>query len=232
MIEVIRQCPSVKRCIFTSSQLVCRVGYVPKDEYDYIPNTLYGKSKVLTEKIVREHDGGGIEWAIVRPTTVWGSGMSSHYQRFLKMIYQGLYFHVGNLPLYKSYSYIGNIIYQYLKIMEAPSELINKKTFYLADYEPISLRDWTNLIQKEINVKSIPTYPESLVSLLARLGDFVQKLGIKDVPFNSFRLNNILTEYVFDLSETEKVCDKLPYNTEQGVKELVSWLKSKNNFSP
>jgi nucleoside-diphosphate-sugar epimerase len=32
LITAIRQTSSVKRCIFTSSQLVCKVGYVPKDE--------------------------------------------------------------------------------------------------------------------------------------------------------------------------------------------------------
>jgi hypothetical protein len=38
-------------------------------------------------------------------------------------------------------------------------------------------------------------------------------------------LNNILTEYIFDLSQTEQVCGELPYSLEEGVKELVYWLK-------
>lgn len=226
LITAIRQTPSVKRCIFTSSQLVCKVGYVPKDEDEYNPNNLYGESKVLTEKIVKKNDGGGVEWCIVRPTTVWGPGMSPHYQRFLKMINQGRYFHIGNSALYKSYSYIGNIIYQYKMLMEAPSELINKKTFYLADYHPISLRHWINLIQEEMGSKKIPTYPDVLVRLLATFGDVLQDIGIDKFPFNTFRLNNILTEYIFDLSETEKVCGNLPFALEEGVTELVSWLKN------
>jgi nucleoside-diphosphate-sugar epimerase len=225
LITAIRQTPSVKRCIFTSSQLVCKLGYVPKDEYDYVPNTLYGESKVLTEKIIRENNGGGVEWCIVRPTTVWGPGMSPHYQKFLKMIYKGSYFHIGSSPLYKSYSYVGNIIYQYQKIIEAPLESIHKKTLYLADYEPISLHDWTNLIQQEMEVKPIPTCPKALAIILAKLGDFINNSGIINIPFSSFRLNNVLTEYVFDLSETQKVCGDLPFSTEDGVKELVKWLR-------
>ena len=174
LITAIRQTPSVKRCIFTSSQLVCKLGYVPNNEYDYHPSTLYGESKILTEKIVRNNDGGGVEWCIVRPTTVWGPGMSLHYQRFLKMVAQGRYFHTGDSPLYKSYSYIGNIIYQYRSLMKAPLELINKKTFYLADYHPISLRYWTNLIQEEMQAKKIPTYPETLMKIVANFGDILQ----------------------------------------------------------
>ncbi len=226
LVEVIQQNSSINRCIFTSSQLVCRVGHVPKNEYEYNPNTLYGESKVLTEKIVRERDGGKVEWCLVRPTTVWGPGMSPHYQKLFKLIQKGQYFHVGKKPLYKSYSYVGNIAYQYQKLMEAPVEQIHRKTLYLADYEPISLRDWTNLIQQELQARFIPTYPELITKLAAKVGDAINFCGWRRFPFNSFRLNNILTEYLFDLSETKKICGNLPYTTEQGVKEMVNWAKS------
>src|SRR5262249_24119781 len=71
--------PSIRRAIYTSSQMVCRTGHVPRDDRDYCPHTLYGESKVLTEKIVREADGAGREWCIGRPTTVWGPFMKPHY---------------------------------------------------------------------------------------------------------------------------------------------------------
>jgi nucleoside-diphosphate-sugar epimerase len=225
-IEAISQCPSVKRCIFTSSQLVCKVGYVPHNDEDYQPNTLYGESKVLTEKIVKELDGGKVEWCIVRPTTVWGPGMSPHYQKFFRMIKEGRYFHVGNRPMFKSYSYIGNIVHQYFMLIHAPSEQIHQRTFYLADYEPLSLREWANAIQRELKVKPIPTYPEALIKIAAKLGDIVNAVGFKKFPFNSFRLNNVLTEYVFDLEKTEQVCGPLPYSIDAGVAETVSWLKT------
>jgi nucleoside-diphosphate-sugar epimerase len=225
LIEAISQCSSVKRCIYTSSQLVCRVGYVPSYDEDYQPNTLYGQSKVLTERIVRELDGGSVEWCLVRPTTVWGPGMSEHYQKFIRMIEKGRYFHVGNRPLYKSFSYIGNIVHQYYCLMGAPIEQIHGQTFYLADYEPFTLRDWTNALQRELGAKPIPTYPVFLVKLVARLGDALNLLGLKSFPFNSFRLNNVLTEYVFDLSKTEKVCGALPYSFDEAVSETIRWIR-------
>ncbi|MEH2101701.1 MAG: NAD(P)-dependent oxidoreductase [Nostoc sp.] len=227
LINTIRRTSSVKRCIFTSSQLVCKVGYIPKDEFDYAPHTLYGESKVLTEKIVREQDGGGAEWSLVRPTTVWGPGMSPHYQNFLKMIETGRYFHVGKRPLYKSYSYVGNIVYQYHKLMEATTSQIHRQTFYLADYEPISLREWVNAFQIEFGADPIRSYPEGIVNFLAHIGNLINNFGFKSFPFNTFRQNNILTEYVFDLSKTKEVCGQLPYTTEQGIKETVKWLLSK-----
>lgn len=227
LITSISQVKSVKRCIFTSSQLVCRVGYIPLDQFDYQPSTLYGESKVLTEQIVRETDGGEVEWCICRPTTVWGPGMSVHYQKFLNLIQTGRYFHISNRPLYKSYSYIGNIVYQYQKMMAAPVDQIHQRIFYLADYEPISLRDWANSIQAHMGAKSIPTYPEVLARLAAYLGNCICALGYRNFPFNSFRLNNILTEYIFDLSPTAKVCGELPFTMDEGVKAMVKWKKDK-----
>lgn len=225
LVEAVSHCPTVQRCIYTSSQLVCRVGYIPLHDEDYQPNTLYGQSKVLTEQIVKEMDGGKVQWCLVRPTTVWGPGMSPHYQKFVRMIERGRYFHVGNRPLLKSYSYIGNIAYQYYSLINAPKEDIHRQTFYLADYHPLALREWANALQRQLGAKPVPTYPVFLVKLAARLGDVCNYLGLKNFPFNSFRLNNVLTEYVFDLSKTEKVCGSLPYSLDQAVAETVDWFK-------
>ena len=136
--DAIQCIPTVKKAIYTSSQLVCKIGYVPQNDHDYCPNTKYGESKVLSEKIARENGAGknGVNWCIVRPTTVWGPYMSPHYQSLLRHIQRGTYFHSGKSMLYKSYSYAGNIAYQYYKLLLAPAELIHRETFYLADYEP------------------------------------------------------------------------------------------------
>ena len=226
LVAAVRLTPSIKRVIWTSSQLVCRVGYVPRNETDYTADTLYGQSKVRSEQIVRESDGAGREWCLARPTTVWGPGMSSHYQRFLRMIQRGHYFHVGNNPLWKSYSYIENIVFQYERLLEAPAETVQRKTFYLADYKPIDLIAWSDTFQRAFGSRPIPHMPISVARMLAYCGDAVNALGAKNFPFNSFRLNNVLTQYQFDLKPTAAVCGPLPFNMEQGVAETTAWLRA------
>jgi len=228
LIYAIQRTSSVKRCIFTSSRFVCRPDYIPVSDRDYNPHTLYGQSKAIGEEIVHELDGGGIEWCIVRPTTVWGARMSlhyPHYQKLLKMIYSGQYFHVGNKLLYKSYSYIGNIVYQYKRILTAPLDLIYRKTLYLADYQPLSIRDWINDIQVQLGAKPLKTMPVRAAKALASIGDLIQIIGFDRFPFNSFRLENLLTEFIYDLDTTQKVCGSLPYTWQEGVQELVLWLE-------
>jgi len=225
LVAAVRQTPSIRRAIWTSSQLVCRVGYVPKNETDYTADTLYGKSKVRTEEIVRSADGADREWCLARPTTVWGPGMSAHYQRFLHMIERGYYFHVGPGPLWKSYSYIDNIAFQYSRLLAVPAGQINRKTFYLADYAPIDLIAWCDAFQRAFSSRPIPHLPLGVARSLALCGDVVNATGWKKFPFNSFRLNNVLTQYQFDLAPTAAVCGPLPCDMEQGVAATVAWLR-------
>jgi hypothetical protein len=60
---------------------------------------------------------------------------------------------------------------------------------------------------------------------LAFCGDAVNAVGVKKFPFNSFRLNNVLTQYQFDLKPTASVCGDLPFDMEQGVAATVVWLR-------
>ena len=227
LIQSIEAAGTVSRCIFTSTQLVCRTGFIPENENVYCPDTLYGKSKELGEKLVRDRDGGHVQWCLVRPTTIWGPGMLPHYHRLFRMIAKGRYFHVGHKPLFKSYGFVGNSAHQLLKLLEAPAELVHQQTYYLADYEPLSLRAWTEAIRLELGAPPIKTLPQSVAKAAAKFGDLINMFVFPGYPFNSFRLKNVLSEYIFDLSKLQNVCGPLPYSMHQGVKETVAWLKAK-----
>src|SRR5262249_34966609 len=168
------------------TQLVCRVGYRPKSDEDFAPNTVYAESKVLTEKIVRREDGGGVPWCIVRPTTVWGPGMSAHYQRLFRMIRKGRYFHVGRRPRFKSFGFVVNVAWQYRGVLEVPAEAMAGRVFYVGDYEPMALQTWTDTLAAKFGARRIPTFPEWIARSGARVGDLVNALGFRRFPFNSF----------------------------------------------
>jgi len=229
LIHAIRGTAQVRRCLFTSSQLVCRIGYVPAHPNDYCPATPYGESKVLTEQRVREFDGGGVTWCLLRPTTIWGPGMNSHYMAFFNHLRHGRYFHMGPSGLWKSYGFVGNTAHEIGKILEAPVQTMHRQTFYLADYEPLSLRAWINAIALGLGRKQPPAMPLPICRTAAWIGDAFGALGLGRLfPLNSFRLNNILTEYRFDMEPTRRICGELPHTFEEGVKELVEWLKHKD----
>lgn len=215
--------PSVRRWICTSSQLVCRVGYTPTSDTDYQPSTLYGQSKVETERIVRASEHTSVAWTIVRPTTIWGPYMNPHYLRFFTMIRDGRYFHVGRGPTYKSYGYVGNTVAQYAALATAPGADVDGQVFYLADYTPLSLEGWAEGFRKAFGAPPIRVLPRPLARVAARMGD-VLSLVMPSFPFTTFRLTNVLTAYQVDNSSTRAVCGPVPFTEQQGVEATARWL--------
>jgi GlcNAc-P-P-Und epimerase len=217
--------PRVRRAIITSTQLVCRVGYMPRHETDYQPSTLYGESKVRTEHVWRDADGGGREWCIVRPTTIWGPHMMRHYLTFFSMVRDGRYFHVGDGGTLKSYGYVGNTVHQYMQLMLAPAADVHRRTLYLTDYEPIRVGDWAEAFRHELAAPRIRHIPRAVARTAARAGDVLNRIGFERMPFNTFRLNNVLTPSVVPVEATAAVCGPQPYTLEDGVRRTVEWLR-------
>ena len=225
LVAAVAAAGTVRRALFASSQLVCRVGYVPRSDTDYCPVNPYGESKVLSESIIRENMSKAITWCLLRPTTIWGEGMSSHYQRFLGHLQAGRYFHFGKGPLFKSYGYVGNTVYQIMKFINIDGGQIHGKTFYLGDYEPLSLTTWINRLAEGLGAAPPRSVPVVVARIIGLGGDIVNWMGLKRFPLNSYRVRNILMEYIFDMAETEKICGALPFTTDQGVSRTVRWFK-------
>ncbi len=225
VVEAINRTPSVRRAICTSSQLVCRIGYTPRDSTDYRPSTIYGESKVATERIWRTKLDPNVTWTIVRPTTVWGPGMNSHYARFLKMLHDGRYYHVGRVGAKKSYGYVGNIAYQYMRLLLASDERINRRTFYLADYEALPLNKWTTALQEAIGGPPIRSIPRWVATLAAKLGDLASACGV-DSPYNSFRLANVTTPMIFGTEALQQICGELPFTVSEAARLTAEWFST------
>jgi len=225
ILHAIEQLPTVKRGIFTSTQLISELGHQVVSLDDARPSTFYGKSKLIGEKMICSFNKKPYVWMIVRPTTIWGPGMMQHYVRFIKYIEKGWYFHLTNKPLFKSYGYIENVAYQYVRLLMAESKNVDKKTFYLADYEPISLRQYADEIGTCLGAPPIKTLPLFAFKSMAFIGDMLTKTGLPRFPFTSQRAKNILTEYRYDLQETKRLCGKLPVNFKEGIAKTIKWYK-------
>lgn len=222
--DLIGSLPSVERWIHTSSQTVCKVGYMPESDTEFCPESVYGESKAEGENIVRKRDGGGKLWTIVRPTTVWGPGINLEHltSHFIYHIHKGSYFHIGSGALNKSYSFVGNIAYQYWRILTLPEQGVHQKVLYLADYEVLSIRDLANGLALAMDIRKPLTMPLPFAYFLAKCGDLICLTG-RNFPFQSKRLANMRLEYVYDLSETEAVCGPVPYTFEDGVEVFAEW---------
>jgi nucleoside-diphosphate-sugar epimerase len=228
LLEACRRATQLKRVIFASSRMVCRIGYVPRNELDYCPSTVYGESKILGEKLVRKKlAASNLSWLIVRPTSIWGPWFDIPYKNFFECIQHGNYFHPGQKDIKKSFGYVGNTVYELDKLMYAPAEMVNGLTLYLADYPPIEVRKMADLIQYHLGAKRIRQIPVSLMALIAKLGDTAKLIGVKNPPLTTFRFNNLLTEMIYDLAPLREIVGELPYSLESGVQMTADWIHNR-----
>lgn len=223
---------SLRRLIFASSRLVCRIGYVPKDEFAYCPTTPYGESKVAGEKIVRAAKARvRCPIVIVRPTSIWGPWFGAPYKTFFLAIARGRYVHPGSAPILKSFGFVGNTVFQLERLMETPAGAVSGKTLYLADYPPTDVAVLANTVQRFLGARPIKTVPVCSLRPAARIGDGLKALGWRNPPLTSFRLGNLLTPMVHDLEPLEDIVGVLPFSMEAGVRVTIDWLRAQGEVS-
>lgn len=227
VINASASCGSLRKIIFASSLLVCRVGYIPESFSEYCPTTNYGVSKMKGELLVR-NSPDHLPWVIVRPISIWGPWNREPYTQFFNSVLSGFYFHIGKHASWRSLGYVENTVFQLSNLVTADPSLTVRKTFYLADYGPSSLREMASKIARyRKHVSPIPVFPLFLVKLIARAGDLLCLVGWNKFPLTSFRLHNLVTEYVFDLSDLRSVCGSCPFDLELGISRTIAWLRGK-----
>jgi GlcNAc-P-P-Und epimerase len=223
LVEIAADTPCLRRAIFASSRMVCRIGYQPRDQEDYCPPNLYGESKVRGERIVRG-SGMGCEWLIVRPTSIWGPWFDVPYKQFFLAIERGRYINPGSCDAIKSFGFVGNTVEQLKKLFEAPAALVNHRTLYLCDYPPLRVREWAELIRQTMNARLIRTLPFSLIRAIALFGDLTERISRIKAPLTTFRLSNLVTDMSFDTTALEQICGPPKYSLREGVALTVNWL--------
>jgi nucleoside-diphosphate-sugar epimerase len=217
---------TLKRIIIASSMLVCKLGYSPSGFDDYSPNSLYGESKVHTEKIVKEYD---IDWIIVRPTSIWGPWFGEPYKNFFELVLKGFYFNISaKYSSTKTYGYVENTCMQIFSLLINKDLSIKKNYYYLGDIEPINITDWAIRIRKLNNQSNPLTLPKWLLLFAAKIGDFLKfKLDFHGFPVNSFRYNNMTNDNIIkDLHRTIEVTQiGANSNLDYQILQTLDWLK-------
>ncbi len=227
LLEAVRTTPSVKRLIVTSTQYVCGPGSLPTHDEDYFPHTVYGESKVKTERLTRNADLN-CAWTIIRPTNIWGPWHLRYRREFWKIAAKGLYVHPGKEPIVRAYGYVGNVVEQILSILSHPAELVDRRTFYVGD-EPDDIYRWANTFCVALCGRSAPKIPRPLLRCAALLGDGISAVTKKPFYIQSSRYRSMVTDYRVDMSETLAKFGTGPFSLDDGVQKTARWLE---NYRP
>lgn len=215
----------LRRLVVTSSQLVCKPGYIPRSDNDYQPHTSYGRSKVITEQITREWSNAPCPWVIVRPTSIWGPWFDIPYRDFFLAVAKRRYVHQRGINPLRSFGFVGNAVFQYASYASIDPSLIDHQTFYLSDFTPVRVRHWAEQIQKEMGMPPLHELPLSVLKAAARVGDAAKMLGWTEPPITSFRLKNLTSDNYIEMDDVSRIMGPEPYRIDEGVAVTVQWLR-------
>jgi len=224
VIEAINKSGKVKKALFASSMLVCEVGYQPVDSDDYRPSTVYGESKVWTEKIIKNHASINSAWNIVRPTSIWGPWFGEPYRNFFDILMRGRYVNLKGMSATKTFGYVGNAVYQLDQLLFNQDSSLSSKTLYIGDCPPINISEWADEILLALRKSPAIKAPYPIFKILALFGDLTGKLGVQ-IPMNSFRLRNMTINNVCQLEDLYEAVGVPPYSRDEGIQQTLNWLR-------
>ena len=108
---------------------------------------------------------------------------------------------------------------------EVEAERVNAKVFYLADYQPVDVKQWADTIAVAFGNRGTYEAPFFFMRLAAATGDILKRIGIRNPPLTSTRLNNLLTDAVFEMEPVRSLCGETPFTLETGVRTTVEWMR-------
>jgi nucleoside-diphosphate-sugar epimerase len=216
--------PGLDRVLITSSQYVCSPGHQPSGDEDYCPHTVYGWSKVETERATRRASLK-CPWVIVRPTNIWGPWHLRYRRQAWRAIQRGFYLHPGGAPIIRSYGYVGNVVRQMTGLMETDAAKISGKIFYVGD-APRDLREWVNGFSFALRGRPVTVVPRVLLRSIGLAGDLIGKLSGREFLIHSSRYRNMITSDPAPMAATFDLLGPSPVSLDQAVNETVQWLRS------
>jgi len=220
LLQVMKEQPQVEHVVVTSTQFVCEAGHQPQHDLDFKPFTVYGESKRRTEMVTREA-GLNCAWTIIRPTTIWGPWSLRYRDVMFKVMRKGLYFHPGKGKVIRSYGYVGNVVWQIESMLRAPRNTVDGQVYYVGD-PPFDLKDWVEVVSRQLTGKPVRYIPTILIRLIALVGDLFKLVGIP-FPMNSGRFRSMTSDYITPMDKTINAFGSAPWSVETGVEAMVKW---------
>ena len=222
-LEAVKATPSVKRAVIVSSQYVAGPGRLPQGDEDYFPHTVYGQSKVITEELTRKADLTCC-WTLVRPTNVWGPWHWRYPQEFWRIAAKGVYFHPGGAPVRRCYAYVGNVVWQMVRVLDLPEEQVKRSTFYVGD-EVADIYGWASGFCVALCGRPAPKIPRPVLRAIALAGDAITAVRGKPFYLTSSRFRSMTSDYPTPMEKTFEVIGRGPFTLQQGIDQTVAWLR-------
>jgi nucleoside-diphosphate-sugar epimerase len=190
------------------------------------PVTMYGKSKLYAEKLIKEIPN--LPYIILRPTAVYGPREKDLFSVF-KMVAAGLGLYTGKGNQKLTFIHVYDLAELIIRLAE---NNVTTKSYFVSDGQTYSPTELNSLIAKNLGKKIVNFgLPLWLVNIVANLSEWVGKISGKVPTLNVDKLHEIKAlNWQCDVEALYRDAQYKPqYLLEKGIAETVQWYK-KNNW--
>lgn len=210
----------VKRFIFASTvkavgEYTCP-GQLWNEESPCKPETLYGKSKLAAETVLKKVGfQSGLETIGLRLPLVYGPGVKANYLHLMQAVEKGWPLPLASIQNRRSLLYVGNLVSAILQCVKT-NEDVKSETFLISDDQDVSTPDLIRLIGRGLN------RPSRLVSFSERLlRSFFRMAGLTQME------NSLVESLAVDIGRIRsKLSWSPPFKMEDGTRDTAAWFKS------
>ncbi len=194
------------------------------------PNTAYGESKVKSEAFLAEKSRaskGRFHYTIFRPTGVYGPREKDYFM-MAKSIKQHVDFAVGYKKQVITFVYVRDLVGAIFAAIRK-NDVADGKAYFVSDGCNYDSRAFSDLIQKELNVKNVLHIkaPLWLLKVISVVAEGFSKLTKKPSTLNGDKYRIMRQRnWQCDIAPLKKDLGFTPeWQLERGVKECMNWYK-------
>ena len=220
----------IKHFVYFSSvtTMADKSEYALDETFNSHPNTAYGKSKLIAERMVLRYGNKyGFKTTILRLPLVYGPGNKGNIYRMIKAIDNGRFVMMGKGLNVRSMVHVCNAVDAAMAVIG--QEVADSKVYLITDDVNYTVRDLYRIIAKGLGKKPIPFYvPIGIARILAIIGDVGSKKTRTPWPFDSEILEKLSSSLTFSSRRIQEDIGFKPknnfYNT---IDETIRWYKRK-----
>lgn len=209
----------VKRFVYISS---VKAGF---DDSDMDVVDAYSKSKYLAEQAIlaAAKKSNTMHIVVLRPCLIYGADVSGNLDSMIKGIVRGWFPSLPRNTGKRSMVSKQDVVAAMLLVAEDGRS--HGQSYILADTQPLSARE----VQQEIRMalgfdKAYRQIPLTVFKCLATIGDYLEKISGKAMPFNREISDKLFGSSIYS---SEKISNELGWSPEDIFKDRVAEMATK-----
>lgn len=192
------------------------------EDVDCIPVSDYDISKLRSEGVVKDFESR-IDYVILRPSMVYGPGEVKNKFSLFKAVKKGYYFNIGKENK-MSFVYVDDLCEA---IILCFNNKMKNETFIITDGNVSSMKQFSELIARELGVRKPFTFPLWFAYAVAFGFKVLGFFGAKQL-LDFSRIRTLTKNEGYDISKARRILGYSPkVDLREGVKRTVEWYRTR-----